>query len=242
MAESAVKTTKRLGLLVKSVESGNDPYLAILDHRNTPMQDIVFNPAQGSLGRRTRTLLPMSSSLLKPQQYDGKLVKTRKALSYCRSKWYHDRGAKDLDELNEGDSVCRKPVLGKKHWDYGKVVEKLESISYVVGCNDGLLRRNRLHLRKSNKVESLKNVDQHVSIKADRIVNKDANVNDSKVIANDVNARNEPAVTVNSDTNSQRNVKNVGGHNEMQHNGMNRERRSTRNEMPDRFKDFTVTK
>ena len=32
-AESAGKTAKRL--LVKSVESGNDPYLAILDHRNT---------------------------------------------------------------------------------------------------------------------------------------------------------------------------------------------------------------
>ena len=151
MAESAVKTAKRL--LVKAVKSGNDPYLAILDHRNTSMQGIGFSPAQGSLGRRTRTLLPMLSSLLKPQQYDGKLVKTRKALRNSRSKWYHDRGAKDLDELSEGDSVRIKPsILGKKHWDYGKVVEKLENRSCVVECNDGLLRRNRLHLRKSNEV------------------------------------------------------------------------------------------
>ena len=130
MAESAVKTAKRL--LVKAIESGKDPYLAILDYRNTPMQDIGFSSAQGSLGRRTRTLLPMLSSLLKPQQYDGKLVKTRKALRNSRSKWYHDRGAKDLDELSEGDTVRIKPsILGKKHWDYGKVVERLENRSYM---------------------------------------------------------------------------------------------------------------
>ena len=61
-----------------------------------------------------------------------------------------------------------------------KVVEKLENRSYAVECNDDLLRRNRLHLRKSNEVESPKNVDQHVSVKADG--KKDANVNDSKVI------------------------------------------------------------
>ena len=71
MIESAVKTAKRL--LVKAVKSGNDPYLAILDHRNTPMQNIGLSPAQGSLGRRTKILLPMLSSLLKPQQYDANL-------------------------------------------------------------------------------------------------------------------------------------------------------------------------
>ena len=90
----------------------------------------------------------------------------------------------------------------------------------------------------SNEVESPKKVDQHVSIKADKIVNKDANVNDSNVIANDVSVRNEPDVTVHRDTNAQRNVKYVSGHNEVQHNGMSREKRSTRNRMPGKFKDF----
>ena len=63
-----------------------------------------------------------------------------------------------------------------------------------------------------------------------------------RLFANDVNVRNGPDVTVNSDTNAQRNVKNISGHNEMQHNGMSRERKSTRNKMPGRFKDFIVTK
>ena len=114
MAESAVKTAKKL--LVKAVESGRDPYIAILDYRNTPMQDSGFSPAQGSLERRTRTLLPMLSSLLKPQQFDSNFVKTRKALRNSRSKWYHDRGAKDLEEMAEGDFVRIKPsILGKKN-------------------------------------------------------------------------------------------------------------------------------
>ena len=54
--ESAVKTVKRL--LRKSKESKQDPYLAILYHRNTPSQGIDRSPAQRMLGRRTETLIP----------------------------------------------------------------------------------------------------------------------------------------------------------------------------------------
>ena len=41
-----------------------------------------------------------------------------------RSKWYHDRGAKDLKELNKGDTVRIKPsILGKKKWDLVKLLK-----------------------------------------------------------------------------------------------------------------------
>ncbi|XP_042226260.1 uncharacterized protein K02A2.6-like [Homarus americanus] len=62
MAESAVKLAKTL--IRKAVESGKDPDLANLEYRNTPAQDKECSPAQYNLGRRTRTLLPMSSKLL----------------------------------------------------------------------------------------------------------------------------------------------------------------------------------
>ena len=39
-AESAVKTAKKL--LQKAHDSGGDPYLAMLDHRNTPSQDHLW--------------------------------------------------------------------------------------------------------------------------------------------------------------------------------------------------------
>ncbi|XP_064107886.1 uncharacterized protein LOC135216447 [Macrobrachium nipponense] len=48
MVESAVKTSKRL--FRKAVESNKDPYLAILDHRNTPTSDKDASPSQYNLG------------------------------------------------------------------------------------------------------------------------------------------------------------------------------------------------
>ena len=41
----------------KAKMSGQDPYLSILDHRNTPTQGLNASPAQRLLSRRTRTLL-----------------------------------------------------------------------------------------------------------------------------------------------------------------------------------------
>lgn len=54
LAESAVKTVKKL--IRKARHSGNDPWLAILDHRNTPSQGVNASPAQRLMNRRTKTL------------------------------------------------------------------------------------------------------------------------------------------------------------------------------------------
>ncbi|XP_014673256.1 PREDICTED: uncharacterized protein K02A2.6-like [Priapulus caudatus] len=64
-AEQAVKTAKRLMHLAKV--SKTDPYLALLDFRNTPSQSMDSSPAQRLMNRRTQTLLPMKATLLKPQ-------------------------------------------------------------------------------------------------------------------------------------------------------------------------------
>ena len=233
-AESAVKMAKRL--LVKAVESGKDPYLAILDYRNTPMQESDFSPAQGCLGRRTRTLLPMLSSKLKPQLFDDMSVKTRKVLRNSRSKWYHDRGAKDLKELNEGDTVRIKPsILGKKKWDFGKIVEKLENRSYVVESNESLLRRNRVHLKKTNEVERPEIVksDNDVKVCPSETVMRP---NQDKGLIDDSNS------PVNSDANSQKTVKPVNKDYEVKLKVPDREVRSTRNKLPKRYNDFVVNK
>ena len=64
MAESAVKTAKKR--IKKANKDGRDPWLAILDHRNTPSEGMKSSPAQRLMSRRTRTLLPTSEKLLKP--------------------------------------------------------------------------------------------------------------------------------------------------------------------------------
>ena len=63
--ESAVKTAKNL--LRKALSAGTDPYIAILDYRNTPTQGMKSSPAQRLMNRRTRTLLPTTKTLLQPR-------------------------------------------------------------------------------------------------------------------------------------------------------------------------------
>jgi transposase InsO family protein len=63
-AESAVKTAKHL--MEKAKRAKTDPYLAILEHRNTPSQGFHASPAQRLMSRRTKTLLPTRDSLLQP--------------------------------------------------------------------------------------------------------------------------------------------------------------------------------
>ncbi len=63
--ESAVKTAKRL--IRKSMDAKTDQYMALLDHRNTPTQGLTSSPVQRFTSRRTRTLIPTTAELLKPQ-------------------------------------------------------------------------------------------------------------------------------------------------------------------------------
>lgn len=52
---------------MKAKAAGEDPYLSMLDHCNTPTQGLNTSPAQRLLSRRTRTLLPTRDSLLQPE-------------------------------------------------------------------------------------------------------------------------------------------------------------------------------
>ena len=62
----------------KALESRQDPFLAILDHRNTPTPDKNASPAQYNLGRRTRTRLPMLGRLLEPAMVNTDMAKEQK--------------------------------------------------------------------------------------------------------------------------------------------------------------------
>ena len=70
MAEKGVQIAK--SLLTKAKESGQDPYLALLDYRNTPRDDILGSPVQRLFGRRTKTLLPGPKVYLDHKQWNQK--------------------------------------------------------------------------------------------------------------------------------------------------------------------------
>ena len=63
--EAAVKSAKTL--LCKTAKGCDNFHLGLLTVRNTPSQGIDSSPAQRLMNRRTRTLLPTTSTLLEPR-------------------------------------------------------------------------------------------------------------------------------------------------------------------------------
>ena len=139
-------------MLKKAKDSGRDPYLSLLDWRNTPSEGFGYSPAQRLLCRRTRTLIPTAKSLLKPAIPRGI---DRKLLVQKSKQAYYYEGAKELPELKEGDVVRIKPLKPtekRKPWTRASVEGKVDIRSYKVRTEDGrLFRRNRKHLRRSTE-------------------------------------------------------------------------------------------
>ena len=88
LAEKALRTVKRL--FEKCKETSVSEFQALLDWRNTPSEGMDTSPGQHLMGRRCRTLLPMSESLLRPSyplRGDVRALAGRK----WRQKNYYDR-------------------------------------------------------------------------------------------------------------------------------------------------------
>ena len=79
-AESAVQIAKNLIRKALDLAAKEDPWLAILAYRNTPTQDLNTSVVQRFLGRRTRSTLPMKTSLMTNDQYAETHDKSRHVL------------------------------------------------------------------------------------------------------------------------------------------------------------------
>ena len=141
-AENAVKTIKRL--LTKCQETRESEFKALLDWRNTPTEGLGSSPAQRFLGRRCRTLIPMTETMLKPA-YDT--TTDTRALKGKRTKqaYYYNRQARDLPPIAVGETV-RLQRPGEKRWTPGVCTGTQGPRSYRVRVGDTEYRRNRRHL------------------------------------------------------------------------------------------------
>ena len=67
-AEAAVKVAKNM--MKKCLHAKEDPYLGLLNLRNTPEEGMTSSPTQRLMGRRTKTSLPTTFKLLQPTAGD----------------------------------------------------------------------------------------------------------------------------------------------------------------------------
>lgn len=144
-SERHIQTIKKL--MTKAAEEGKDPYIALLQYRNTPLSGLEVSPAQLLFSRRLRTKIPTTAqSLLPATTNQHKQLEERQQ----RQKQYYDAGSRDLQPLQPGDVVR---VKNDGQWQGGKVVSLHElPRSYIVQTENGsLLRRNRRHLIKTSE-------------------------------------------------------------------------------------------
>lgn len=138
LAERYVQEAKNL--LRRCIEEKSDVQLALLHHRNTPRGNLA-SPVQRLMGRRTKTLLPVSEKLLQP-----KIIKNvRKTIlqEKVKEKKYSDKSkVMERRKFNPGDNIMLRE--GKRHWVPAKVIKaSVEPRSYMVGRPDGAVyRRN----------------------------------------------------------------------------------------------------
>ena len=138
-------------ILLKCNETKQDPYLALLQYRNTPTNGV--SPAQALMNRQLNTTLATAPQNLKSEPIDSAKFISQREKQQQKQKLYHDQSAKPLPELHDGESVRIKKSPEAK-WEPAIVLRAKYQTprSYLVQTSDGTVyRRNRRHLLKTKE-------------------------------------------------------------------------------------------
>ena len=142
LAENTVKVMKKV--IRCSKDRGEDPELAFLFLRSTPLSSHLPSPAELLYERPIRSLLPQCFKFDMNNENTRAILRQRQATQ----KKYYDRGSRELSELQAGDYVMLQDRKNLS-WQPATVVENSkEPRSYMVQTNAGSrYRRNRRYLR-----------------------------------------------------------------------------------------------
>ena len=145
--ENTIKTAKRLMRLAS--EDHKDPYLSLLDWRNTPSEGFDLSPSQRMLGRRVRTLLPAKEELFRVP--DSERIKRSIVAAHEKQAKYYNKNAHWKPEIPV-QSTVRFRMDDSSEWKKGEILQQLPHRSYQIQSEDGTTyRRNRKHVRFSNE-------------------------------------------------------------------------------------------
>ena len=143
LAEKTVQTAK--ALMDKAHAQKTDPYLSLLEYRNTPV-DGLKSPAQLLMSRRLRSILPTTGKQLQPELVCRSTVHSRRELCQERQKLYYDRNTRALPALPVGATIrFQHPTGTWKPATVGEPASTERSYNILTGGGH-TLRRNRRHL------------------------------------------------------------------------------------------------
>lgn len=146
LAEKAVSIAKNI--VKRCIEENREIYPALMQYRNAPLKNMNATPAQLFLGRICKTKLPICDTLLK-DKFDDKSLNDKLTHKQVASGKYYNQHVQTLPVLGKGDNVNVYNHVSKC-WEGGKIVnEHSTPRSYLVETDSGVVRRNRVDLRKS---------------------------------------------------------------------------------------------
>ncbi|CAH2101985.1 unnamed protein product [Euphydryas editha] len=155
LVERSIRTIKNI--LKKCYSDKKDPYLAILQFRNTP-KSCGYSPAQMCMSRRLRTRIPISDCNLKPKCIDYKKMKQHIDTYKQKTSLYYNQHTKSLPSLKKGEKVYfkKQPHNTYNAWIPG-IISKVgpETRSYIISSPEGEFRRNREHIHSPKHPQSI---------------------------------------------------------------------------------------
>jgi hypothetical protein len=139
-------------MLDKCKCDGTDAYIALLNLRNTPRDEVLGSPAQQLQARRLRNKLPIVSTAV------PKVINPRAVNEQLLLKRFYDRSARPLRSFQTRDTVRVQIKIGHASLGVIKRPPTLEQPrSYIVTVNSKDYRRKRRNLLKVTEDEEIRN-------------------------------------------------------------------------------------
>ncbi|UYV79499.1 K02A2.6-like [Cordylochernes scorpioides] len=150
MVERTVQTLKKL--IKRCGEEITDPYLALLNLRNTPHNNLP-SPAQILMSRNLRSIIPSKTSQFVPSMINNEAIQKQLVDNQVKMKNYYDRHTRPADPLSIKDRVWFRK---DKRWIPGQLKNQAnEPRSFYVKDQEGNeYRRNSIHIREDKRSDT----------------------------------------------------------------------------------------
>ncbi|XP_026826878.1 uncharacterized protein K02A2.6-like [Ooceraea biroi] len=182
MVERHIQTVKKF--MKKAEHDNRDPFIVLLEYRNTPITPEIGSPNQLMFGRNVNGFVPTcSANYRKKIDIDYDKIREKLCERQNLQKFYYDQHVKRLPDFDVGDQVRIQNAQNKLFEKKGVIVSKPNKPrSYNVFTESGkTLNRNRRHLlqdfSRNEEYKTQPYYDLDVKIE-ERILNKQSDIAD----------------------------------------------------------------